>query len=80
MFLGRTLEVVPPAAVAAMWGGKHGGIPRLLRYALGCARAVRAISELKNTLRESVEMARATGLPISDILYRAQMVRVQVRH
>lgn len=30
------------------------------------------------TLPETVEMARVTGLTLADVLYKAQMVRVQV--
>jgi len=34
--------------------------------------------EQLQTLPETVEMARVTGLTLSDVLYKAQMVRVQV--
>jgi hypothetical protein len=34
--------------------------------------------ERLQTVPEIVEMARVTGLTLSDVLYKAQMVRVQV--
>lgn len=36
------------------------------------------LMERLQTLPETVEMARVTGLTLSDVLYKAQMVRVQV--
>lgn len=36
------------------------------------------LMEKLQTLPETMEMARVTGLTLSDVLYKAQMVRVQV--
>ncbi|CAI5468264.1 unnamed protein product [Closterium sp. Yama58-4] len=59
-----------------MWGGALGGRPRLLRYAAEYAKVVHLLLQSQQTLVETVEMARVTGLLLSDVQYRAQMARV----
>ncbi|CAI5973996.1 unnamed protein product [Closterium sp. NIES-65] len=76
VFVGRPLELLSPACIAAMWGGGLGGRPRLLRYAAEYAKVVHLLLQSQRTLVETVEMARVTGLLLSDVQYRAQMARV----
>ncbi|CAI7931541.1 unnamed protein product, partial [Closterium sp. NIES-54] len=76
VFLKRPLELLSPACIAAMWGGGLGGRPRLLRYAAEYAKVVDLLLQSQQTLVETVELARVTGLLLSDVQYRAQMARV----
>lgn len=77
MFSGTPKEVLSTAAVSELWQGKHGGLSRLLLYSLHEAETALKLMERLQTVPEIVEMARVTGLTLSDVLYKAQMVRVQ---
>ncbi|KAK3281175.1 hypothetical protein CYMTET_11024 [Cymbomonas tetramitiformis] len=75
--LGAPLEVLPWASLHAMWhAGAHGGRPRVARYALAQAGAVRDMATRLGAVEETVEVARCTGLTLLQVLYNAQMARV----
>ena len=48
---------------------------RLARYSLARCAALRALLQRLATIRETVELARATGLALNNIMYNAQMIR-----
>ncbi|XP_073396343.1 DNA polymerase delta catalytic subunit isoform X5 [Physcomitrium patens] len=77
VFLGAPKEALSTAAVSELWQGKYGGLRRLLLYSLHEAEVVLKLMERLQTIPETVEMARVTGLTLSDVLYKAQMVRIQ---
>jgi DNA polymerase elongation subunit (family B) len=78
LFLGVPKEVLSTAAIAMLWAGKYGGFHRLFLYSLHEAEIALKLMERLQTVPETVQMARVTGLTLSDVLYKAQMVRVQV--
>jgi DNA polymerase delta subunit 1 len=73
--LGQTMEVLPPAALAALCAGQHGGRPRLHRYALRRAQLVGELMSKLETVTDAVEMSRTCGLTLPIVSYQAQMVR-----
>ena len=74
--LGTTMEVLPPASIAAMHhNGEHGGAARLQRYSQRRAELVGCLMSKLDTYVEHVELARCCGLSIPIVLYQAQMVR-----
>ena len=48
---------------------------RLARHSAARARVLRALLQRLATIPETVELARATGLTLGNILYNAQMIR-----
>lgn len=77
VFLDRTKEVLNSVTIAELWKGHHGGVYRLINYSLNEAEVTWDLMQKLQTIPETIEMARVTGLSISDSLYKAQMVRVQ---
>ena len=74
--LGTTMEVLPPASIAAMHhNGVHGGAARLQRYSLRRAELVGCLMSKLDTYTEHVELSRCCGLTVPVVLYQAQMVR-----
>ncbi|GAQ79724.1 DNA polymerase catalytic subunit [Klebsormidium nitens] len=77
VFLGETKEVLSAAAITALWAGRHGGPSRLAVYSLREAELALRLLDKLQIITETLEMARVTGLTLSDVLYKAQMIRVQ---
>ena len=74
--LGTTMEVLPPASIAAMHHtGEYGGAARLQRYSMRRAELVGCLMSKLDTYTEHVELARCCGLTVPVVLYQAQMVR-----
>ena len=74
--LGTTMEVLPPAAIAAMHhAGEHGGAARLMRYSLRRAELVAGLMSKLDTYVEHVELSRCCGLTVPVVLYQAQLIR-----
>ncbi|KAL0056285.1 hypothetical protein WJX82_009537 [Trebouxia sp. C0006] len=84
--LGQRLEVVPARCIAA-WAGLATPMPkgnsskagsnalRLARYAMARGKLLQQLLQRLATVPETVELARATGLTLPQILYNAQMIR-----
>ncbi|DBA67150.1 TPA: hypothetical protein ACH3X2_001471 [Trebouxia sp. C0005] len=84
--LGQRLEVVPARCIAA-WAGLATTMPksisteagsnalRLARYAMARGKLLQQLLQRLATVPETVELARATGLTLPQILYNAQMIR-----
>ncbi|KAH7314892.1 hypothetical protein KP509_21G026000 [Ceratopteris richardii] len=77
VFLGKTKEVLNSIMVAEIWRGKFGGIYRLIEYSLNETKVIWELMQTLQIIPELIEMARVTGLSVSDALYKAQMVRIQ---
>ena len=74
--LGTTMEVLPPAAIAAMHHtGQHGGAARLLRYSLRRAELVGGLMSKLDTYTEQVELARCCGLTVPVVRARVTPCR-----
>ncbi|KAL3139857.1 hypothetical protein ABBQ38_004153 [Trebouxia sp. C0009 RCD-2024] len=85
--LGQRLEVVPPPSLAA-WArlppkpkqqrveqAASADALRLARHAMARGKLLRQLLQRLATVPETVELARATGLTLPQILYNAQMIR-----
>jgi DNA polymerase delta subunit 1 len=86
--LGETMEVLGAHTVASLAGiispstssstsaaAGQSNTVRLARYTLRRTNAVHALLNQLATIPEAIEMARATGLTIGQVMYNAQMVR-----
>ncbi|KAI5084309.1 hypothetical protein GOP47_0000478 [Adiantum capillus-veneris] len=77
VFLGKTKEVLNSIIITEVWRGRYGGGHRLMRYSLNEAKVTWELTQKLQIIPELIEMARVTGISISDSLYKAQMIRVQ---
>ncbi|KAJ7556163.1 hypothetical protein O6H91_05G071800 [Diphasiastrum complanatum] len=77
VLLGKPKEVLSSASVFDLWNGKYGGFARLVLYSVREAEVAAELMGRLQTLTEMIEMARVTGLSTGDVLYKAQMIRVQ---
>ncbi|MCO5600346.1 hypothetical protein L7F22_054457 [Adiantum nelumboides] len=77
VFLGKTKEVLNSGIITELWRGRYGGAYRLMSYSLNEAKVTWELMQKLQIIPELIEMARVTGLSISDSLYKAQMIRVQ---
>ena len=80
--LGETLEVLGAHRLAELGGvvgssaeGREAAPLRLARYSMRRVAAVQALLSRLAVIPEAIEMARATGLTLGQVLYNAQMVR-----
>ena len=75
--LGRACPKLSPTTVVSL--GREGGLQGLRKLAQLCQEESVQMLDLlsvSNTLPDTLEMARVTGLSLQDILYKAEMVKV----